>query len=330
MTIRRVALALLLLAGCDRPDFDPPSVVAGPRVLAIVADRPEVAPGDEVRVRAMIAGVEGRDVELRWSMCIDTGPITASDVFGGGAFNTTGQEQYGGDFADPGCDEGGRFTTPLVVEDGAALVPGACDDPSEPWRCTAGLASIATGAPEAAPLLEFGLPFVVNVALWVDGEFELRAYKRVAITDRTAPGTNPPRPRFAVGDVWLTSRDGDDPFECAPEGGERPVVPGVADVRLRPDPDDEAWRETFPVITLDGTRITGEENAYYSWFADGGELDPEVTVAPARDAVWTTPDERGVHEIWVVVRDGHLGQSACRAEVEVVDVVPPYGGISRL
>mgnify|MGYP000078389882 CR=1 FL=1 len=47
----------------------------------------------------------------------------------------------------------------------------------------------------------------------------------------------------------------------------------------------------------------------------GGSFDPEITLAPERATVWTTPRDAGVYPLWVVVRDGHLGTSGCRVGV---------------
>ena len=339
MTAARVwaALAVLAAAGCVEPDFEPATRVSRPRVLAIVADRPEVAPGEDARLWPLIAGAEGRAVELRWVMCPSADAFAGSGFAGAGAFGAGGAEQFGGAVADPGCEPGGTFTTALAVEDGVALVPGECADPAAPWGCTRGIAAIvdalaASGGapPELAALLvdAIGVPITVSVELFVDGALAERAFKRVAVTRRAALGSNPPAPRFAIGDVWMSARAGD-PRDCVPERGERPVVSGLAEVRLRPDPDDAAWLEAFPVVALDGALVEGRENAYYAWYSTAGELDPAISLAPVRDTIWLSPDVPGTYALWLVVRDGHLGVSACLADVDVVDVVPPYTGIAR-
>lgn len=332
------ALVALSLTACIDPDFEPASRVSRPRVLAIVADRPEIAPGEEARLHAVIAGADGADVDVRWWMCLGDGTLTAGGFGGAGAFGTQGAEQFGGDVPDPGCDPRNPLTTSLAVVDGRAILPATCPDPAAPWQCTEGIAGLfstlgsASGAPPA--LVErivdtVGVAVTVSAELWVDGALAERAFKRVALTRRPTPTTNPPPPRFAVGDVWMSARDGADPHDCVPERGERPVVSGLAEVHLRPDPADADWLETFPVVAVDGSLIEGEENAFYSWFSTAGEFDPEISVSPGRDTVWLSPDTNGVYPVWVVVRDGHLGISACRAEVEVLDVVPPYTGIAR-
>ncbi len=336
---RHLALILALVAtGCIDPDFEPASRVSRPRVLAIVADRPEIAPGEDARLHAVVAGADDATVEVRYWMCLGDGTLAAGGFGGAGAFGTQGAEQFGGGVPDPGCDPRNSFTTPLVIEDGHAVLPGACPDPAAPWQCTAGIASLFStlGSSSGAPpeLVErivdtVGVAVTVSAELWVDGALAERAFKRVALTRRASPTINPPPPRFAVGDVWMSARGGADPHDCVPERGERPVVSGLAEVRLRPDPGDVDWIDTFPVVSVEGELIEGRENAFYSWFSTAGEFDPEISVAPERDTIWLSPDVDGVYPLWVVVRDGHLGTSACRAEVEVQGVVPPYTGVAR-
>ena len=57
--MRRAILGLLVLAGCD--DATPGTLLDGPRVLAIVAEPPVVAPGTSTRLEA-IAAVDGLPV----------------------------------------------------------------------------------------------------------------------------------------------------------------------------------------------------------------------------------------------------------------------------
>ncbi len=67
--MRRAILGLLVLAGCD--DATPGTLLDGPRVLAIVAEPPVVAPGTSTRLEA-IAAVDGLPVmadRVSWRAC---------------------------------------------------------------------------------------------------------------------------------------------------------------------------------------------------------------------------------------------------------------------
>ena len=331
---RRLAAStalLLAFAACDS-DFESRTEVSRPRVLAIVAEAPEVAPGVDVAVEAMVVDPEGRTLERRWSMC------TTAESAGGFA---TGPPGGGGSepSPDPGCDESSPFTTMLPTTDtGGTIVPGTCADPTEPWRCTSGIVALFSGIgamgslpPELIEQLidTVGITLTVNLDVYLDGELAERAFKRIAITRRADVTTNPPAPRFRIGDQWVSARGVAEPFTCIPEDGVTPVLPALAEVALAPEPDED-WFETFPIVGLDGSQIEGDESAFYSWFSTGGSFEPELSTAPERDTLWTTPQEAGTRPLWVVVRDGHLGASACRIDVEVLPVVPPYGEVRRL
>ena len=89
-----------------------------------------------------------------------------------------------------------------------------------------------------------------------------------------------------------------------------------ATLTLSPEPDED-WLETFPALDLEGQVITGREDAYYSWFSTAGDFGFETTRPPGRDTEWTAPMEPGEVPFWLVVRDGHLGTSACLGMIRV-------------
>jgi hypothetical protein len=74
------------------------------------------------------------------------------------------------------------------------------------------------------------------------------------------------------------------------------------------------------VIDMRGELHARDEIAFYSWFATGGELREGVTKSPLRNEIWRTPRASGCHTLWVVVRDGHGGASACGVAVTVGDL----------
>jgi hypothetical protein len=83
---------------------------------------------------------------------------------------------------------------------------------------------------------------------------------------------------------------------------------------------DEPWLETYTVIDARGAEDERREKAFYSWFVTGGELSEGITEAPLRNELWTAPrvTEPRKHGLFVVVRDGHGGTSACALAVEVL------------
>lgn len=331
LAVLSVVGATTALTACTEP-FDPQSIVKGPRILAIVAEPPEAAPGQDVTMTAMVAlprrppTLGTPRVELRYRVCprLDEGLPGFAGM------------QYGVVQDDRGCREDAPFVAELDVDDlGVATLPGTLTELA--------YTSVEAAAETYGDLLDeetltlildtTGLPLAVEVDLYVDDAFVMRGFKRVLITRRATRGTNPPLPRFAVHESHVTAR-GDEalPFVCRPEGA-APVVSAGEAVEITPtrldipeahaagaiDGLDPDWRETFPVIDINGQVLEAHEGAYYNWFATGGSFSREDSREPDPVTRWTPPrEELGVHHLWLVVRDGHAGTSACRAEVEVV------------
>jgi hypothetical protein len=70
--IARSALlaALLGAAACNNEDLAPRTYIAGPRVLAIKAEPPEVAAGGSTTVTILVAGTQGQTATVAWSRCL--------------------------------------------------------------------------------------------------------------------------------------------------------------------------------------------------------------------------------------------------------------------
>jgi hypothetical protein len=164
-----------------------------------------------------------------------------------------------------------------------------------------------------------GFPATVELTVTAEdtGETLVRAFKRVTLTTRPERGTNPPPPRFQIGDAWVGPVADGTPFLCAPEEAALEPLDAGSETVLSPAEDDDAWREQYPILTIDGAIATVTEGAYYSWYATAGDLRQGKTSAPAREEIWTAPSEGGQEALWLVVRDGHGGTSACRIDVDV-------------
>jgi len=304
------------LAGCiEGPNFDPAEIVKTPRILAIVADHPDAPPGQDVRLRALVVDPEGRPLDLQWTACANAELLTGGDGISGA--------QYGMQRSDIGCDAGNPGVIPLAREGDVGVLPGALTMLAFSELDRLG----AVFGPDLPPdLLErlandVGLPFTVQVTVRTGGAVIVRGFKRVLLRNGDPHGTNPPEPRFRIDERWYTTNTsaGAAPFECVPEdGGAREVTAAHdAHVRLHPDPDDARWAETYTVLDPQGGLLVHQESAYYSWFATAGRFAAEVTQTPTRDNEWVAPTAPGMHSLWLVVRDGHGGNTACRTHVIV-------------
>lgn len=299
--MRRALLLLGAVAvGCIDA-LDPKQIITGPRVIEVIADPPEVRPGEPSRLSVVLAGTRGA-ATYRWSLC----PVTDLGGLGAGVSSSV---------AD--CFVDGAALVLLSTETRADfVVPEAVIE-----QATAAARRFEGSLPPGVLdtfLREVGIAVPVVVEVTVDGQ-TLQALKRVVVSRNPAPHRNPPTPRVRLGDRWVSVPTGAaDPSRCVPEDGDALRVGPGARVTLTPDPD-ESWIERYTVLTSDGRFETRAEQAYYSWYATGGSLDG-LTRSPLRDNEWTLPTrapEGGVHSLWVLLRDGHGGASGCRVDLEV-------------
>lgn len=341
---QHLALTAIFLGGCINIDLPSETRVQSTRILAIVSEPPEFAPGQDLVMSAMVTDAEGSPIvgdeaglRFRWSVCLDL-----QTLFGAADQPLPEEAESDG----PRCrdEASGR----IELQQGGDLpvgfgrLPGAASQALFDQLALL-LPLLENADPLAAEAIE-QLVDTVGLAIVIDFEiFEARddgseerialGFKRVAITQREDPTTNPPEPRFEVGGVELSAREVDTPFVCLPVedpedrprvlAGERlEIVPEeeglLSEVPEGEEPGLEDWIETYPVISLDGSIQINEESAYYSYFGTAGGFAEGITQRPFRNEVWTAPADPGVYPLWIVVRDGHLGGSACRFEVEVV------------
>jgi hypothetical protein len=312
---RLAPAAVLACSACvDFPDFARPSEVDRPRVLAVVAEPPEVNPGQAVQLSVLIA--HAQDYAVSWRAC------GAFD----GLFGEGSQWGEGGD--DEGCG-GGAFALELGEGETATLAGAATqalfDNLELAERVLGG-----TLPPDTIDRVRnsVGLPFMVEATVRTEDRL-IRAVKSVLISARATPHRNPPPPAFMVAGIEVAAVQPDPDAETAAPGlftcrrtdGARLVLARDAEVELAPivagDGETEPWLERYEVIDMRGELHSRDEIAFYSWFSTGGELSEGVTKSPLRNEIWRTPREAGCHSLWLVVRDGHGGTSACRLDATV-------------
>ncbi len=291
------ALVTALALGCIG-DLDPKEIVVSPRILDIVADPPEVAPGGTVRLRAVVGGNRG-PVTYRWVAC------AGADPFGGiGGFGTgTG---------DDGCTGDAGLRLPLGSGAEATLVI-----PRESVDVESILARLGERAPRALVerfIRDIGVIVGVGVTIEADGR-TVTGYKRVVVSLNPRPNANPPTPRVQVNSRWV-SVPASGGAACVPEDGGGIRVPRARNVTLTPDPN-ESWLERYTVLTAVGAFEERTEEAFYSWYATNGELGRGLTRSPTRDNVWLPSDAPGSQSLWFFLRDGHGGSSGCRLDLTV-------------
>jgi hypothetical protein len=310
-------LLLPVLTGClDLPDFPSSSLVEGPRVLAIVAEPPEITPGAALTVHVLVAESEAFEVEFE--IC-------------GGALDSAfgGSMQFGEQDEDDCSGERGSFVAGRAESDEARRAGGAA---VASWTLPAAAIApvFASGAiseqvlGDALPARtrelirsSVGIPVLVQATVITEGR-RLRAVKRVLLSENAAPHRNPPAPGLAFGRTEVRAAE-DNPWSCASEDGSTLRVPAGGELELAPTVEngEEDWLEPYRVLDARGEVQERRERAFYSWYATGGDFDRQVTRSPLRNQLWTAPREAGPHRLWLVVRDGHGGASACGMDVTV-------------
>jgi hypothetical protein len=297
-------MAAVACAGCfDLPDFASDSLIDRPRILAVIADPPEVTPGASVSLSLLPAG--GALESLDWKVC---GSFT-SFAMGGQYGENTGDQGCGGTSMTIGSGQGATFSSDVTQ------LLFSNDD----------VIRQALGSQLPEQLLN-EIRTSVGVALTLEadaaiGGKHLRALKRVLLSERATPNHNPPPPVFALGELTIETAAPPSDFRCRPQlGGVAHVDPGTR-VSLAPllSNGSEDWLEMYQV--LDARGMIGErlEQPSYSWFVSAGSLDHGDTREPDRSNTWQLPSSPGCEHLWLVVRDGHGGASACELAVEVGD-----------
>ncbi len=334
-----MSLAASAAACLPDPGFDKRDLVKTPRILAVIADKPELAPGEAATLSVLFADPRGggRPVRFRWSACVGL------ESLGGGGTGFSGA-QYGMMEAPPGCaDPGAR----LDLGEGPTAVLAAPPAAQIDLLVAQFRARVGDAIPvEFVERLldEVGIQITVQVEALTPGDAGdttlVAGFKRVLVSRRAERGTNPPRPRFAIGEEGVVSAyaPGSEGFDCASESGAPIVVPAGATVALRPDPtpadpdgdatdepwagdptctDDDPVTECYGVLDPQGFFARKPESAFYTWNVTGGALFEGTTSRPTRDNEWTAPTTPGEVTVWLVTRDGHGGTAACRAQVTV-------------
>lgn len=306
-----ILAALALLGGLGSlactGNLDPPTLVKTPRILAIIADPPESAPGTDITV-GVIAHVpddpEGLTTTYAWRLCASLPRVL--------------------DAADIPAD----LPLPDTCETLPSTGPSATIPGSETAMLAMLLRSLPTGGAFDASFLTrildtAGIPFQVEVdVLDASGEVLISGLKTVAITTRTAPPptTNPPVVLFSLGEQDVAMPDDLFDHRCVPTSG--PLLATVEqEIEITPIPGID-WTEEFPIFDYSGVLRTGRENEYYSFYVTGGSLSAETTRPPDREVRWTPPEEPGTVRLWLIVRDGHLGARGCHVDVDVRAATP--------
>jgi len=303
--------ALILVAGAAsacRPDFGAPtSLVADQRVLAIVAEPPEAAPGEAISVRALVVGPEGTiDAPADWSFCLDPEPaadnnVVAASCVTGPATTVGSGVTISAALPGDGCARFGPDTPPTIPGQ-PPLRPRDADVTGgyyQPLRATVGDPTAgALLAGVALIRISCNLP---NVGLAVIQEYQ----------DRYRRNDNP-----TIQQILVAATDGT--TSALPTT----LAPGASLVLVVAWPAGDA--ETFPVYDVRAQALVDRrESLRASWFATAGAFDVDRSGRTGDDPLayatntWTAPDAPGPVHFWIVLRDDRGGSATRAFDIDV-------------
>lgn len=280
----------ILLSGCvigdaryARPrDLTPTTLVDRLRTLAIVAEPPEVAPGEPVTFTALVADPNNDLPFKAWLAC----PPDQSG--GAGCFVDLSQispDATPDELAALGVIGFEPGFAPTYTPD-AALLDGLDDTARR------------EGVNVTIQLAAFPAAMMVEDPEDIDyNEVEV-AYKRLVVSEASTPNHNPSFVAFTVDGVPVPD---DTPVEL--DVGE-PYEIGVV------IPDEAI--ETYEYLNTEGTVEDRTEEPYVDWYCTVGGLGEAYTLHPFTQADFA-PEEAGDATCWAVARD-RRGGMAFRAQ----------------
>jgi hypothetical protein len=289
-------LVLLALAGCEDALDQRLAIVRTPRVLAIVSEPPEVTPGHDVTMTALVAGPDGPQPDApSWALCTAPKPPTEDNAIADGCIY--------GSVVDLGA-------TPDVV----ATVP------SDACR-TFGPDVESTGFRPRDPDPTGGYYQPVRASvIGLDLAF---GFTRITCNLANAPGdiaqdyktmyVANANPTIASLSLDSTPLDPATPAVLMPDKTVSMTAtwPDTAvETYLYYDPDSE-------------TLVTRRESMRVSWFATGGEIAVDASaVSESDDALsvtttWHTPAASGPAWLWLVLRDSRGGIATATYPIDV-------------
>ncbi len=344
-------LSLALLLGACRPDFDRgPSLVEGPRVLALSSTPAEARPGEPVTYAALLVDQSGTrdDVRSEWAFCNERKPLTelgpvapaclvpsgpsltllGAGPSAAGALPPEGCRVFGPDppQAKPGetagrpvdPDPSGGYYQPLRLLYG--INGGSERYALGGTRLLCGLA----GANQATAA-EFGRRYRRNAnpaltslrALAPDGSAVAISPPSEPISWRVAPGTS-----VRLVAAWPTCPatdacgDGtcglDETAADCPADCTTPTGCQGAERYLYLDPETRSLAERRETLRV-------------AWFSPAGRFDDDATGASAEGESangWVAPEAPGTVPLWVVIRDDRGGVGFASYRVEVGETPP--------
>ena len=334
------ALALLLAGApcCDGADTAPPSQVTSLRVLAVTADAPYAAPGDDVTFRMTFAdggnaGDEPRPIQVTWlSGCYNPPGDSYAACYAEVLAALQGDpELFQQELADPeqsGAPDAVSFDLTVPDDILTGVQPSAS---GTPYGTAYVFFAVCAGAvrPASAPEADaFPLECVGEGGGIIGADGFVIGYTQVYVFADGRTNGNPPVQGLSLDGATIEDAADSAPAvsRCASPSSEqgcgRQEETGCTTYEIEALVDDVA--EVDPESSgTDGSPL--REVVWVEYFADAGELDggsklvSDATAGYREDhgTTWTPPAETGLVTLWAVVHDARGGASVTRRFVRV-------------
>jgi hypothetical protein len=307
------ALSLLAVAAC-RPDAEVgPSLLDGPRVLAIRSTPAEVEPGKPVSYSDLYATPEGDSSArgLEWSLCTARKPIAVSGPIALECLTPSG----------PGLVSlgTGPSVNATMPADGCRVFGPSPPAPKAGERAARPADPDSTGGyfqPLRVRVPEGQTEYAIGFTRLLCGPGAATQEQSLEFAATYRPNENP-----ELGSVIVNPDGESSPLADSPQAPS--VLRAGEKVTLR-----VSWAECSATTTCTGSEsypyldpiarqlITRREALRVSWFASAGSFAHDRsgrTEAEAEagfiysDNDWTAPDEAGEVRVWVVLRDDRGG-----------------------
>ncbi|MCA9517066.1 MAG: hypothetical protein KC635_19120 [Myxococcales bacterium] len=332
-----VGLLATALGACVE-DLPRANFVEDTRVLAIVAEPPQVEPGDTVHLTALIANPKARPLRLAWSVCLV--PEQGRGFFGSGSETSTSGGNGAGLDAQPACATLAADGVEYAADLGEGLekdftVPADLFDTDRPLQITYGLPEdVALSETEKTGFLGIaGVNYTVQLLVTTDVE-TIDARKRVNVGVESLLSDNPSNENPVDLAFHIAPKDDgvDPPLTAeAPADGSCFIAGSAASVtagttyRVTPL-NIPSPQETYAVLLTGSSADEAftvqytEETYFYSFFSTVAGLDKDVSKSSnSAHTDWKVPeDASGVADFWVVVRDGRGGAAWCESHLPIV------------
>jgi hypothetical protein len=307
---------LVVLAPACKPDLGaPPSLIEGPRILAVRGVPAEAPEGSDVTYDMLAVDVTGRIASpaVTWAVCGERKPPAETNAVSAACLDLTKVPDQAGPAP--------TFTAPMLSDACKKFGPQPdVDENKVPVRPHDPDVTGGFYQPVRAGLDLGGFTAIAFAMERIKCRLANAPSDVAAMVNASPPNKNPALARLTL------DPDGT-PVDLV-EAGQPPAAP-VTVSPSSPFALELAWTadtpETFPVWNAATEMLEMHREALsVSWYVTGGTFDHDRTGRDEDEAdqptrnVWLAPATPGIVHLWVVLRDSRGGVDFAEGAVEVV------------